>query len=167
MLAMPLPAGDLGTWFTVQRMRALVNQDRMKPNVRLPAATLVSRVPLNDPLARADLIRDYLTHVFRFVPDPTGVEQLHPPSWQMGQVLTNGVVTGDCDDVAVLAAALGKAVGLVARFVLIGFGSPTAPYRHIWTELAVNRAGPWVECDITRPMQDLPPVPSRVKVVEV
>jgi len=85
------------------------------------------------------------------------VEMLHGPAWQVQQIRARGIVQVDCDDVAMLAAALGKAVGLRARFVVVGFDSRTAPYRHVWAELSPRARVPmWSEMDVTRPAQGLP-----------
>ncbi len=73
----------------------------------------------------------------------------------------------DCDDAAILAAGLGKAVGLLARFVLVGFRSSRAPFSHVWTELRSPTGGPWVEMDVTRSVQRLPSRETRVRVVGV
>jgi len=67
-----------------------------------------------------------------------------------------GVAQVDCDDVAMLGAALGKAVGLRARFVAVAFGPRGAPYRHVWAELGPRTNNVWLDMDTTRPAQGLP-----------
>lgn len=100
---------------------------------------------------RAFLVRDYLEGFVAFVPDPDQVELLKSPEYMLRTIAQEGQVRGDCDDVAVLGAALGRAVGLPARFTLLAFNS-TGTFRHVFTELWTPCQG-WVELDTTRPAQ--------------
>lgn len=119
-----------------------------------------SIVPLD--LADADrafFIREWLrTRVF-FRHDPHGAELLRTPDFLLTEVFRNGSAEGDCDDVATLAAALGLAAGLPARFVLLSFGA-SLPFSHVYTELWTNCQG-WVEMDTTKPAQ----MPPDLKVI--
>lgn len=154
--ALPLPASDLGTHLTLLTMRAMVYREFMNPLVRLTAAQIVAGINGQDGVEQAHAIRDYLSNFTEFLRDPDGIEMLHGPVWQLQQIRQNGVVQVDCDDVAMLAAALGKAVGLRARFVVVGFDNPKQPYRHVWTELSPRNLPAWVDMDVTRPAQGLP-----------
>lgn len=163
LFPLPLPGGDLGTWLTMTMMRSMVLREFMLPDIRLLAVKLVRDADAKDPLEQANALRDWIEDHTQFVRDPEGQELLHGPLWMVRRVLTEGSVQVDCDDIAMLAAALGKAVGLRARFVVVGFSSPRAPFRHIWTELhAPSNTGPWVQFDITREQQELPAVISRI-----
>lgn len=137
-------------------MRAMVYREFVNPIVRLTASQIVGGGNGMDGTEQALSIRDFLENHVEFLRDPDGVEMLHGPVWQLQQIQQNGVVRVDCDDVAMLSAALGKAVGLRARFVVVGFDNPKAPYRHVWTELAPRNLPVWVDMDITRPAQGLP-----------
>lgn len=137
-------------------MRAMVYREFMNPLVRLTASEIVGGISGQDGLEQAHAIREYLENHTEFLRDPDGVEMLHGPVWQLQQIRQNGVVRVDCDDVAMLSAALGKAVGLRARFVVVGFGNPKAPYRHVWAELSPRNPPAWIDMDITRPAQGLP-----------
>jgi hypothetical protein len=165
-----LPSGDLGTILTLGRMKGMVLGEFLTPEVRLTATRIVGTVDGHDSLGQAWAIRMWLQTHTRFLRDPDGVELLHGPKWLVQQVLTCGMVAVDCDDVAMLAAALGKAIGLRARFVVVGFGPPPTPYQHVWTELAapVQHPQSWTDCDITRDQQGLGGLPvTRSMVVEV
>lgn len=137
-------------------MRGMVYREFMNPVVRLTASEIVAGIDGKDGLEQASAIRDFLNNHVEFLRDPQGVEMLHGPVWQLQQIRSNGVVRVDCDDVAMLSAALGKAVGLRARFVVVGFDSPKSPYRHVWTELSPPNLPAWVDMDITRPSQGMP-----------
>jgi hypothetical protein len=153
--ALPLPGSDFGVYLTLSTMRGMVYREFMNPLVRLTAADIVSGLNGQDGAEQARAIRDYLEIHTEFLRDPDGVEMLHGPVWQVQQIRARGVVQVDCDDVAMLGAALGKAVGLRARFVVVGFDSPKAPYRHVWAELSPRSRPQWIDMDVTRPAQGL------------
>lgn len=154
--ALPLPASDFGTFLTLAQMRGMVWREYMTPLVRLTATDIVAGYSSHG-TEQADAIRDYLSMHTEFLRDPDNVEMLHGPVWQLQQIRQRGVVQVDCDDVAMLSAALGKAVGLRARFVVIAFDQPGAPFRHVFTELGQRSANmKWVDMDVTRPAQGLP-----------
>lgn len=67
------------------------------------------------------------------------------------KIFKEGAANGDCDDVAILGAALGMAVGLPASFVLVGFDR-NEPFQHVYTELYTGLQG-WAEMDVTAPAQ--------------
>lgn len=149
-------------------MRRLAINAAVQPAVREVGARIVLGVPGMDGTLQAKVIREWIADHVEFLRDPYGVEALHEPVVMLRAILTRGVVQVDCDDVAILAAALGRTIGLRARFVTVGFNSPTAPFRHVWTELADPRAQVWVDVDVTRPAQGLSALPiSRSYVVEV
>jgi hypothetical protein len=155
--AFPLPQSDIGTRLTLAAMRAMVYREFMTPAVRLMATDVVRGIGGKDGVEQAHAIRDFLEQHTEFLRDPDGVEMLHGPSWQIQQIMRRGLVQVDCDDVAMLAAALGKAVGLRARFVAAAFVDKNSPYRHVWAEIGPPTAPQmWIEMDVTRPAQGLP-----------
>lgn len=149
-----IPSGDAGTYATLAIMRRLAKQGALHPLVRQTAIDITFGMGTN-PTAQARTIREWLSQSILFQRDPYGVEALHAPDAILRSVLTRGTASLDCDDVAVLAAALGLSLGLAARYVAVGFNSPNAPFRHVWAELADPRRPAWIECDITRPAQGL------------
>lgn len=153
---LPLPIGDFGTYLTLAMMRAMVLREFLSPMVRLTATNIVAGIGGQDGTEQAHLIREWLESHTEFLRDPDAIEMLHGPVWQIAQVMKQQRVYVDCDDVAMLAAALGKSIGLRARFVAVGFGLANAPYRHVWTELSQRGVNAWVDMDVTRPAQGLP-----------
>lgn len=112
----------------------------------------------------APRIRGWLESHWREVPDPYGVELLRTPLEELTQYHTTTRMSGDCDDVATLAAALGLALGLSARYVAVSFGPSHVP-EHVYAELE-NAAPPppWVDMDILRPAGPLPESTSQIIV---
>jgi len=147
-----LPGGDIGTRITLGHMQGMVRREFLSPQVRLLAAQLVAGCGRGNG-QQAYAIRDFVERHTQFLRDPSNTEMLHGPLWQLRQIQQYGSVQVDCDDVAMLSAALGLSIGLRARFIVAAFGGPKAPYQHVWTELADPNSSLWVECDITRPSQ--------------
>lgn len=141
----PVPDGDTGTFFTLALMRDLVRAD-----VPLLAPHLPRIVGPGNLLVA---VRRFLAEHVVFRHDPTGVELLKAPAYQLAAIRARGTVTGDCDDIATLGAALGLAAGFPARFVVLRF-DPGGPFEHVYTELR----GPsgWVELDTSRELQRVP-----------
>ncbi len=168
MGTIPIPRGDRRTNATLFHMGRLADQGVRNPlTVRL-ATDIVAGIPWANVEGRAGAIRGWLEQVFTFQPDPYGVETVRTVSEMLSDLSTRGTVTGDCDDAAVLAAALGKAVGMRARFVVMGFDGRWAPFAHVFAQLGgFSGPGPaWAEMDITRPAQGAAP-PTRISFLEV
>ena len=130
-------------------MRRLVNESLPEPSVRLQAARIVQGLTVSDPAGQLYALRGWLGRVWRFRRDPHGVELVHRPERLLDQFSSWGYVLGDCDDAAVLGAALGKALGFTSRFVVLGFFGPRMPFSHVYTEVRGPRG--WVDLDVTRP----------------
>ena len=130
-------------------MRQIVREQLALPLVRETAAAIVRGTGVNAEL-QARRIRSWLTHNVGFLRDPYGTEALHTPEAMLTLLGSRGWLEVDCDDVATLGAALGMAVGLRARFVLLG---RDGQYEHVWTELSDPNSDDWQELDITRPYQ--------------
>jgi transglutaminase-like putative cysteine protease len=169
-----IPTGDFGTLATLGHMRRLAREAVANPLVRATAVAATDGTGGKDAFAQAMAIRNWLVRNTAFLRDPNGTELLHSPRYMLAALRTLGPpLRIDCDDVAVLGAALGGAVGLRARFVVAAFFSPSAPFRHVWTELSApwgTVVGTrWVELDTTRSGQSLPSFNaiSRIKTVEV
>lgn len=156
-----IPGGDAGTLATLGHMRRLANRGVRDPLTVRVTGTIISGV-LRNPAVHAANLRAWIARRFRFRRDPHGVELVREVREMLTDALRDGVATGDCDDAAVLAAAMGKAVGLKARYVALAFGASGAPFRHVYTELWNGRA--WVEVDVTRPMQRIPPATRQLAV---
>ena len=161
-----IPRGDPGTLQTVAHMKRLVNESTGVPLVRSTAAAIAVANGTKG-LQQARGIRAYLDERTIFLRDPRNRELLHSPELLLQSILRQGYAAIDCDDVAILGAAVGKSIGLRARFVVVGFSSPAAPFRHVWTELADPAKPVWVDMDTTRPYQVLPATIGRALAIEV
>jgi transglutaminase-like putative cysteine protease len=157
-----IPGGDAGVWLTLRKMRALVRAAVRDPLTIETAQRIVSASPPRDARAEVTALRAWLAAHFRFVADPISQETLRSPQRALAQYQRDGVVSGDCDDAAVLGAALAAAIGLRPYAVVTGFRRPGAPFKHVYTVVPVDAwLTEWVDLDVTRPAGMTPPVVTR------
>ena len=159
-----IPVGDRGTDLTLAAMRKLVNGGLLDPVVRRQASSCISGCHPYRFECHALSIRSWLARVWRFVRDPAGVELIRSPQRLLDGFSRDGYIAGDCDDAAILGASLGKAIGLPARFMVLGFPATKGAFSHVFNEVWTGRR--WLDFDVTRP-PGASPVPSRVKMVRV
>lgn len=146
-----LPAGEAGTWATIAAMRGIVAQGARSLIVQTTARAIMAGNPV--------ALRQWLAAHFRFRSDPDAYEAIWTPADQLGQIQRRGYALGDCDDAAVLGAALARAAGLSVQFVLLGFErGPMIPLTHVYAVAA------GVELDVTKPNQPVAPATRRVTV---
>lgn len=151
VMAGTIATGYVGSMQTLARMKSVVRSSLTVPEVVQAAGRIISFLPPRDQVKQALAIRDALTRVFRFVPDPKGVELLRTPLFQLREIHNRGTTIGDCDDAAILGAALGMAVGIGAVFRVISFRRG-ANFAHVYTILT-PRNGRAIDLDVTKPAQ--------------
>lgn len=145
-----IPWGDTGSVATLAKMRSIVNASLVNPIVIAEGHRIANHIQARDYFAIAQTIRFFLAQNFRFIADPIGIELVRTPEFLLRQFNANGYMTGDCDDAAVIGAALGKAVGIPANFVAVGF-KRNGPLLHVFTELRPKFSGVIVDLDVTKP----------------
>lgn len=139
--------GDAGLRQKVGIIRREVDLALRSAPVVQTAAHIVAGINGRNRPAQVARLRQWLADHLTFLPDPLNVETFRTPLYQLQQINQHGTVAVDCDDAALLAAALAKAIGLSARLVLVGFRGPFGPFEHIYTE--VNDGRTWREMDVT------------------
>lgn len=128
---------------------------------------IVAAVPPRDVNGQIASIRDWLDAHFRYLSDPVGVELLRDPNGGIQEIRRKGYTQGDCDEAATLAATLGMANGIPARFRALAFYSSNAPYTHVICDL-LNAQRQWTPIDITKPASmEVPPTPTRTLTLPV
>jgi transglutaminase-like putative cysteine protease len=174
-----IPTGDGGTRATLGVMYALIVAASKHPNVRDMAMNIMRTEKLK-PSTSIYALREWIRLVVPFVRDPVTAEALTDPVAMIARIEEQGRAPGDCDDVAMLVAAMALAVGFRARLAVVGFrgtapmplaaGLDSAdPFLHIWCEVA-SPTGTlvWTEMDTTRPMQRIPmDALSRIWIVPI
>lgn len=171
-----IPTGDRGTKATLDVMVRLITAASMHPDVR-DMALKIMRPDKLKPATSIHALREWTRLVMPFVRDPVTAEALTDPVAAIHRIELQGRAPGDCDDVAMLVAAMALSVGFRTRLVVVGF-SHTAPltgldskdpFLHIWCEVAPpTGVVAWTEMDTTRPMQRIPmDALSRVWIVPI
>lgn len=151
-LFMPPVVGDGGTYATLAKMKSLVRSGAANPLVRGTAARFVRDSTPSDALLHARLIREWVDGNTIFLRDLSTAEALYHPGDIIKEIQQRGIAQVDCEDVAMLAAALGVSIGLRARFVVLAF-RPGGPFQHVYTELSDPAGRIWIDVDTTRPSQ--------------
>ena len=152
------PHDDRGTKSMLNGMKRLVERSFVQPVVRETAVSIVrSRHLERDYTAQIAALRNWLKQHVVFLRDPRGAELRYDPVMILRTMAAQGQANIDCDDAATLAAALGRSIGLKARFVAVAFLDKRAGFSHVWAELSAP-VGPevWYEMDVTRQAQQLP-----------
>lgn len=131
------------------------------------ANDVVANVAPRDVYGQIQAITHWLDAHFRYLSDPVGVELLRDPNGCLVEIQQKGFTQGDCDEAAMLAATLGMANGIPARFRALGFYTRNAPYSHVIGDL-LGPGGRWIPIDITKPAEmDVPPVATRTLIQAV
>lgn len=131
-------------------MRKYARQGSTLPVIRGLALKLtnagfgtVRGLPQKDFTGESQRLFTYVRDNIRYVKDPDGTEFLHPADW----VLQIGA--GDCDDKAILLAALLLSLGHQPRFIAVAM-TPDL-FRHVWVQDLLNDT--WVDLE---PTESLP-----------
>lgn len=120
-------------------MGAFVQQSLRRPTVRLLALQILNQyqVPNRSGGRSIQALYSWVKQNIRYVKDPVDVETVQDPE------ATIKIRAGDCDDQAVLMAALAMSIGAAARFVVIG--QHRDAFEHVYPE--INIYGRWIPAD--------------------
>lgn len=144
---------------TMREMQRHVRGALSDRRVLETAAGILEGTPVRDYAAHAAKLREWVKDHVRFTRDPNGREMLRCPGYLLDRIDRHGLVEGDCDDVAVLSASLGKAVGFPADFVALAFDPTGKRYQHVYSVLYGPDGTPF-EMDTTKADQYIPPRPT-------
>jgi transglutaminase-like putative cysteine protease len=138
-----VPSGRDGTRAVLKRMAQLVRQGKADGRIYELARQIIAPVYQGRrnfaPMARA--VQAWVQQHIRVVDDPVDMEAIQEP-W-----LTVQLQSGDCDDHAILVAALLESVGMRARFQAIAFEPDV--FSHVYTEAYVPPQ--WFALETTEP----------------
>jgi len=137
-----IPDGVAGTKATLALMVNLAQQSRYDFAVRNQALKLVQTLPSKNYMAEVEAIHKYVRDDIRYVKDIDGIETVASPR----ETMLSG--QGDCDDKALLAAALLMGLGHQVRFVAVG--DAPGDFSHVLIETMVGRR--WWPVETTEPV---------------
>lgn len=160
--------GDAGVYDTLSLMRGLVVEGLQSFAVVEFARVLAVRAGVRRQYVQALAIQSFLRRTWRFVEDDRQTEMLADPQTLLAMFQRHGVIAGDCDEVAILGAALGRAIGLRAEFIVLAFPSDDPNeadrFAHVYAVLLTDDDRR-VNLDVTRPRGPVP-APTRTIIVE-
>lgn len=139
-----IPAGVAGTRATLDAMARLVRAAKLPPIfpiIRGIAVSIVQGLTHKDYAGHAEAVQEWVRGNIQFVRDVRGIEMLTPPAYLLR------TRAGDCDDQAMLVAALVESIGLPAR--LVAGGPDAQTFVHVWAEVNIN--GNWRAAETTEP----------------
>jgi transglutaminase-like putative cysteine protease len=137
-----IPSGVEGVRATLNEMRKFVRDYKKSDQVRSTAAEIVSPLQQKNFMGEIKRLHAYVRDAIRYLRDIHGVEVVQSPP----ETLRRGY--GDCDDKAVLLAALLESIGHPTRFVAVG--KAPGKFTHVYVE---TRRGPnWIALETTEPV---------------
>lgn len=163
-----LAYGDAGVSQTLARMVALANEGPRDALTLNTARAIAVASGVRGDRASAMAIEAWLRRSWFFVEDPLEVEVLSSPGELLRRGQQLGRIPGDCDEAAILGAALGKAIGLAATFVVLGFDDGETPggrLAHVYAVLTTPD-GDEISLDVTKPAGPVPEV-TRAWAIDV
>lgn len=146
-----LAGGDRGVEQTLNAMADLIDAAPFDPSAVAFARMVAGSASHMTPLAQAWQLRAWLASAWRFVADPAEVELLRDVPAMLIEYTQSRVVTGDCDEAAIMAGGLGHIVGLGVELVAVSFDPvPPSRFEHVYAVL-LTPDGAAVNMDITKP----------------
>lgn len=154
---------------TLEHMVDIVMDEYQDSGLVEIAVDVVETAEEKNPAAMARAILRWLRLHTRFVPDPVNAQLLKAPVLMLEEIRRDGLIGGDCVDLAMLAASLAMAVGLPAQFIAEAYAAePNAMHAkltHVYT--VVQTQFGWLNMDTQRP-PDAPVVePVRREVATI
>jgi transglutaminase-like putative cysteine protease len=151
---------------TLRYMKKLVIDSDNDRVVKETAKNIIKSVDPRDHKRQVDVIVGWVRKNFRYVRDIYGVEELTSPQ-NILHAMEKGRndYSSDCDDFAVLIAALLRSVGFRTRLEAVGVGSQY--YNHARLSVAVDGAWLGIEGTKTTPVGYAQPSDIPIMSVEV
>jgi transglutaminase-like putative cysteine protease len=142
-----IPDGPEGTRVTLEAMRQMTRDALTEPNqqARQLAISLTQGVANEDYRSEIERLFLFVRDQIRYVRDVHNIETIQSPAVTLEQK------AGDCDDKAVLLAALLESIGHPARFAALAFAPDQ--FEHVIVETRYNfRGQKWLPLETTKPV---------------
>jgi hypothetical protein len=134
-----IPDGRAGIKATLKLMVQIARKTRATLPVRIRAQQLIQGCAVNDHLCEAASLQAWVRDHIRYVRDVRDVETIQFPEQ------TLQLQSGDCDDMALLLAAMLESVGFATRFCAVGMDG--LDYSHVLTQVLVPGSG-WMSAEV-------------------
>jgi transglutaminase-like putative cysteine protease len=154
-----IPNGTAGSIATMNAMRNLVRAAVRDPQQQIREAALSILRGVNSFSAQARTIQAWVQSTIEYRRDPPDVELVQTPQ------VTLQLKAGDCDDQAVLTAALLQATGHPAQFIAVGLNGD--PLSHVLAQTLIGTQWVAVETIEKRGLGWMPPGVTSFYIVKV
>ena len=144
-----IPNGQAGAIATMTAMRQLVCNAIRDPNQQIRETALNILRGVNTFSSQAQAIQSWVHNNIEYRRDPVDVELVQTPQ------VTLQLKAGDCDDQAVLTAALLQATGHPTQFVAVGLNG--GPLSHVLTQTLIGTSWVAVETIERKALGWMPP----------
>jgi hypothetical protein len=126
--------GIVGNIDTIEVMKKMAREYSRHDLVKRLATNILhyQNIPSHHYLDEARAIGEFVKKHIRYVKDPVGTESLQAPDMMIRMMKDVGYAMGDCDDMALLSAALLMSIGIRPRFRAIRYREGSANYNHIY-----------------------------------
>jgi transglutaminase-like putative cysteine protease len=138
-----IPDGKAGVLATLKIMRKLVLDGKRSLNVRMTALNLVKNLLQKDWGAEIRALHSFVRDEIRYVKDINDLETLHTTD----KILE--IRQGDCDDKAVLLAAMLESIGHPTRLVAVAM--VPGVFVHVYVETFLRNH--WMTLESTEPCE--------------
>lgn len=122
----------------------MIGESAQGGNTRALADNIIRSSPSSSPFVA---IHSWVRQNIPYIPDPEDWEALYNPEALAHDVLIGKHPGGDCDDHAMLVAALGCSININSR-VVIADTDFDGEYDHAWAQLESPYIG-WINVDTT------------------
>lgn len=126
---------------TLKLMSQKVKAGKADPFIRAKALELTSGLRQKNRIGEIHAVWEFVKNRIRYVRDIRNVETLQDPDYTLLQA------AGDCDDKAVLTAALLESIGHPTAFLALGFAP--GKFSHVIAETRAGAAGKWLPLETT------------------
>lgn len=137
-------SGDSATYTTLGVMRQMLDAAAQTYTVRAKAEAITRDCASYDDACVVHRLYNFVHRRVRYRLDPQGIELVKTPEATLREIDSHGTTGGDCDDSAVLLAALLQSLGYAVRFVALAERTG-ALLHHVVLEVAVG--GSWIKLD--------------------
>lgn len=91
-------------------------------------------------------IRNFVAERVRYQNDPVALELVKDPQRLVEEMARHVIAVGDCDDIALLLATMGRQLGRESEFITVGFGAPNN-FSHVFTRVKEPKTSRWIVLD--------------------
>lgn len=126
---------------TLKLMSQKAKAGKVEPFIRAKALELTAGLKQKNRMGEIFAVWEFVKNRIRYVRDIRNVETLQDPDYTLLQG------AGDCDDKAVLTAALLESIGHPTAFLALGFAP--GKFSHVIAETRAGPSGKWLPLETT------------------